>query len=287
MWILIIIIIIGAVIYWMTRPSNEVCKYCGKPMKNYQKVTLKDGTVICSDCRTIPEYMKETFENWTYEDFQNFKEYEAISKDEYTKQFSPTVSYGKLFLDEKHGLICIDDKYKPGESLLLSAAMIESFIYDFIAKEANSGILHTEVIGDVVVAAVCQYPFFAALIKVKKDVKAPAKKKGIINKKIEYEMPEELQFFMLRMEACVRNEKERLRNQLERESLNEISDVNKAMALFMFDTLDGVTLSDLKIQRDRLIKTFHPDSGVDIDPGFAQKINVAYDALKEEIKKRE
>ena len=52
--------------------------------------------------------------------------------------------------------------------------------------------------------------------------------------------------------------------------------LQKALALFMFDSLNDVTAESLKAQRNRLIKSFHPDTGSEDDNKYAQKINEAY-----------
>ena len=58
-----------------------------------------------------------------------------------------------------------------------------------------------------------------------------------------------------------------------------VSELEQAMALFMLDSLDGVTLEELKVHRNRLMKVFHPDKGSVEDTRYAQKINNAYEVL--------
>ncbi len=55
------------------------------------------------------------------------------------------------------------------------------------------------------------------------------------------------------------------------------------MALFMLDSLDNVTLEEIKGYRNRMIKTFHPDKGSAEDTKYAQKINKAYELLKQHL----
>lgn len=57
----------------------------------------------------------------------------------------------------------------------------------------------------------------------------------------------------------------------------------KAMATFMFDSMDGVTIEKLQKQRRILIKAFHPDLNGENSENiqYAQKINEAFDILKE------
>ena len=60
-------------------------------------------------------------------------------------------------------------------------------------------------------------------------------------------------------------------------------ELQQAMSLFMIDDLSVITLSELKAQRNRLIKTFHPDKATDADAKYAQKINAAYETLKAHV----
>jgi len=56
----------------------------------------------------------------------------------------------------------------------------------------------------------------------------------------------------------------------------------KAMNLFMFDNLEGLTESDIRKQRNKLLKAFHPDKGEE-SALYAQRINRAYDLLIKNI----
>ena len=48
---------------------------------------------------------------------------------------------------------------------------------------------------------------------------------------------------------------------------------------------EGYTLDELKKQRNRLLKSFHPDEGSEETKKYAQKINSAYELLKGKILK--
>ena len=61
------------------------------------------------------------------------------------------------------------------------------------------------------------------------------------------------------------------------------SELQKAMLVFLIDDLKDVTLDNLKEQRNRLMKMYHPDAIPDIDPKYAQKINSAYEVLKNHL----
>lgn len=51
----------------------------------------------------------------------------------------------------------------------------------------------------------------------------------------------------------------------------------------MLEDVENLTLEQVKKQRNRLIRMYHPDTGSDADTKFAQKINNAYEILKNSI----
>lgn len=61
-------------------------------------------------------------------------------------------------------------------------------------------------------------------------------------------------------------------------------ELKAALNLFMFDSLNNISTSELHSQRNRLIKAFHPDGDIDTTI-YAQKINEAYQILKSYIEK--
>lgn len=59
------------------------------------------------------------------------------------------------------------------------------------------------------------------------------------------------------------------------------SDYYAALNLFMLD--EGYTMDELKKQRNRLLKSFHPDEESEETKKYAQKINSAYEILKRNL----
>ena len=64
---------------------------------------------------------------------------------------------------------------------------------------------------------------------------------------------------------------------------SEISELEKAKVLFMLDDREDLTLEEVKKQRNRLIRMYHPDTGSVEDTQYAQKINSAYEVLKRSL----
>lgn len=66
-----------------------------------------------------------------------------------------------------------------------------------------------------------------------------------------------------------------------RTNSNNSSDYYAALNLFMLD--EGYTMDELKKQRNRLLKSFHPDESSEETKKYAQKINSAYEILKRNL----
>ena len=83
---------------------------------------------------------------------------------------------------------------------------------------------------------------------------------------------------------CIYIEQQKRNASYQQQNYN-IDELDKALALFMFDSMDSVTEENLKKQRNMLIKAFHPDNNESNDT-YSQKINTAYDVLYRAIKNR-
>ncbi len=114
------------------------------------------------------------------------------------------------------------------------------------------------------------------------NVSLKVKSKGFINTKYTYEFSEDFSNLIRVFGICAylaAHQSEATEDE-RRESINEIE---KALALFMFDSLKEVTAKTLKKQRNTLIKAFHPDKG-ETNEAYSQKINAAYELLSKAIK---
>ena len=60
-------------------------------------------------------------------------------------------------------------------------------------------------------------------------------------------------------------------------------EIEKAMNLFLLDSLDSETEANLKARRNALMKIFHPDEGGGQMEEYAKKINDAYDTIRQAL----
>ncbi|WP_036607569.1 hypothetical protein [Oribacterium sp. P6A1] len=89
--------------------------------------------------------------------------------------------------------------------------------------------------------------------------------------------------YLIRKGRYEQEESNQSQNENTQSDTNSSTDLNKALALFMFDSLNEITEEKLKRQRNILIKAFHPDNALS-DDEYSKKINNAYSILLEAIK---
>lgn len=254
------------------------CAECGIETKPLFRTKLKDGNYICSKCaRIIPLYAYQTFlESYTLEDYRAFKHYKEYSDEVLRPMFEETEHYATLHMDSVHDLFYIDYDVNK-DTVFLEFKNIIDFEMVFQPKELTNGIAGKKVEGDVLVRLQTKIPYVKYEDKLKKDVKTKAKKE-FFGTKITYENPKGMDDFLgAFLFAWVTSQNEDVNNT--GDPKEHVSELEQAMALFMLDSLDGVTLEELKVHRNRLMKVFHPDKGSVEDTRYAQKINNAYEVL--------
>ena len=109
-----------------------------------------------------------------------------------------------------------------------------------------------------------------------------ARKEGYFSSKYEYSLTPEFIEVIRAFTICAHIEESRRNGTRHEESMN-IGEIEKALALIMFDSMDEVTEDALKRQRNALIKAFHPDNN-ESNETYSQKINAAFDLLRSTIK---
>ena len=107
------------------------------------------------------------------------------------------------------------------------------------------------------------------------------KKKGFFSNEYQYELSEDFVEIIRAFTICSYIAKSNQGDAVKNNSRN-INELEKALALFMFDSMDEVTEDNLKKQRNALIKAFHPDNNVN-NQAYSQKINAAYELLSATI----
>lgn len=156
-------------------------------------------------------------------------------------------------------------------------ADLTDYELNFKAEEVKEGLLGNKVKGNEYVTVDLAYPRVYIEEVIDYGVKLSLRKKGFLSSKYEYEFSNGFSEIIRAFSICVAIEIARREGDDKEETMN-IGEVEKALALFMFDSMDEVTQDSLKKQRNALIKAFHPDNA-EQNEAYSQKINAAYNLL--------
>lgn len=121
-------------------------------------------------------------------------------------------------------------------------------------------------------------PCFSNHAILRKDVACVAKPEKLFSSKYNYYMADEFVDFIRTFSICFH-----MAHQQMEQNTEDITEIEKALALFMFDSMDEVTEDNLRKQRNILIKAFHPDNN-ESNESYSQKINAAYELLQNIIR---
>ncbi|WP_455720483.1 hypothetical protein [Agathobacter sp.] len=289
-FIIIVAIVVLIVLYGMGVFSKPApCQCCGTELKGTQQIkfgNIHSQFILCKDCENkihpvIKDYANS---NWSYSDFEDYLAWEEETKDE-RAQFSKTSSYGSycsVDIDKKRGLFKINMPLIK-EGMVFRFADLDDCDIDFRPEEADDGFLNSTVMGNEFIMVELTRPNVRIEEMLTLTACYSAKKKGVFSTKYEYNLSDELYGFIRTFTTCIYLEQEKQNQAYAEESYN-IDEIEKALALFMFDSMEDVTEENLKRQRNALIKAFHPDNN-ESNERYSQKINEAYDLLKSVINK--
>lgn len=266
------------------------CADCGAKTKMLFRTKLQDGQYLCSKCmKKVPYYMISTFDSsYTLEDYNAFKDYIDYSETNLRPVFNETHSFHDVHIDAENKIFYIGSYGISKETIFLRFANLADFDMLFQPEEFKEGIIGSKVTGDILLSVSMTQPYFQYETKMVLGAKAKAKK-AFFGNKIKYENPrgmdEFIEAFATTWSAAIEEASQQYYSYTQSEPVvnSTPSELQQAMALFMIDDLDDVTLSSLKLHRNRLMQTFHPDTGSADDTKYAQKINNAYEVLKKTL----
>ena len=241
--------------------------------------------VLCKECtdKIHPQILDYAKKSWSYIDYANYMAWEEATKEE-RSQFNPDSRYGygcELKVDTERGLFSLGSGKKGG--LVFRFADLIGYELNFKPEEVKEGLLGDKVKGNEFVMVELATPRVYLEEVINFGVKLKLRKKGILSTKYEYELSDGFMEVIRAFTICIYIEEARRKGSLQEEATN-IGEVEKALALFMFDSMDDVSEESLKRQRNALIKAFHPDNN-EQNEAYSQKINEAYDLLSSMVKK--
>lgn len=266
------------------------CVECNKKTTPLLRFKLADGNYLCSDCCSkLPSYITEQLSKQDIDYYHHVLDYLEYSNTNLKPKFQETHNYYNLHIDVNNLLFYIDRKLKD-DTLILEFKHIADFEILYDPSTYKEGVIGDKVFGNVLFRIVMNEPFFNYEAIFDKQVKSKAKK-AFFGSKISYENPkgmdEIIEVFNSTYETAIAIESagyEGYQRENSSNGNNINDDLTQALNLFMFDSLDDVDLEKLKKQRNRLVKTFHPDSSEEsIDDKFMVKINAAYEIIKKHL----
>ncbi|MBO6129439.1 MAG: hypothetical protein J6P79_11160 [Pseudobutyrivibrio sp.] len=302
--IVIVVIVLIVLAYKGVFSKPQPCKHCGKELKGTEQKSfsgissmrflygeteapVSESFVLCQDCYNKIHPQLRTFAGveWTYNDYKNYLEWEEQTKEE-RSLFKPDIEYGEfrseLKIDQERGLFSIGSG-KNGGLVLRFEDLIEYDI-NFEPKEYKEGFLNDKIIGDEYIKITTKVPALLLTNTLYSDAKYKAKVKGILNPKYGFEFSDEFYNIIRIFSICAYLAANKNSSQQTNENnMQNIGELQKALALFMFDDINEVTEEALEQQRNTLIKAFHPDNNTS-NEAYSQKINAAYELLHSYIR---
>lgn len=266
----------------------KFCVECGAKTNVLSRYHLADDNYLCSKCgKIIPDCMHSTFiQKYTYEDYRDFKDYMEYSNKCLRPQFMETAKYYTIHIDQSHRIFYLGNRIDE-DTIFFHFHSVSLFDLIFVAGELKEGLLGDKVEGKILFQIEVEDPYFYYQEKLDQYVKAKAKKK-LFGNQYTYENPDGMDDFVAifkhtwnqSLDEYEETYQSNYRNDLWETSAVDTTELQQAMALFMLDSLENVTLADVRAHRNRMIKAFHPDKGSVEDTKYAQRINHAYEILK-------
>lgn len=265
------------------------CENCSNRTHILSRKKLTDGKYICSKClNKLPYYLRG--HNFTFETFQEALELIEFNRVLYGKDFKETRSYYSIHIDTQNYLFYLSDKIfgNPIDetTLFLRFQDIDEFDLIFSPDTYKEGTFADKIKGNVLMRLRMNDPEFYYEETVAYGVYAKVKK-NLFSSKTTISEPSDLTDFLTffnaaRMAAPGADEEEDTYYEDNDSEYEQAAvELAQAKALFMIDDLSKITIDELKAQRNRLMKTFHPDASASTDTKYAQKINDAFEILKQ------
>lgn len=254
------------------------CLVCGGRVSSFSGVKLKNGKV-CKECESkLPSLMlkgEPYIQEYTLKNAMD-----CIEKN--IKQFNATASYGKLHIDEGHGLFAIskeitkEGKPKIGNNVFSVYALTDIGIFC-----TSPRVEHNNVLVDIELRFSLEEPRFSQSVLIKKNVHCKSKRTD--SKHIEWEEPSDMMMFKTLFNNMLKGAFEKVGAMLCGTTVHAF-EIEKARAIFMLP--EDYTFDDLKRAKKMMLKVYHPDNAGEDMTIQSQIINKSFNLLKSELESR-
>ena len=281
MFIMILVVVLFVLYKLGFLRRTKACSCCGKQLKGNKQIICNNEDksekfVVCKDCfDKIPGSLTYNFQyKWGKDCFVNYCNW-FDGFEEQRKIFRPTLECGTLKIDVENKLFSVGEAIPQKAIYSFNSVFTHDFSCDVDEKKAKQiGRKHTDLY--INMFYFLGNPCINDNICIKVTT-CSVEKSGFLNKKRNYEF-EHGEGYVLQMFSALVYEAQHKNDK----NVVELDELQKALALFMFDSLSDLTAEDIKAQRNTLIKAFHPDN-VDSDASYSQKINEAYEVLMKAV----
>lgn len=257
------------------RDEDIYCANCGVRTGAITRESILGGKCLCTGCQNaIPTLYRKRLSDISIYEYTELRKYLSEESLKLSKIFKKSHNFSYLQLDVDNGILRY--QYKKTPAIYISVDNISDFDLSFYGEpETPEAPEAREKAGKVgIELAIIEPRIFVCDIL-----------DDFCYEKTMLDFYKNYQFSTYQSNARRRTGESRTKDyESSSESVPESPspsnpELQKAMSLFMFDSLSEVTQENLKKQRNRLIKSFHPDTNSDEDNKYAQKINEAYSLL--------
>ena len=262
------------------------CCICGQETGKLFGRSIGENERICKNCcNKLPSEMKKKISEFDMEDIKSYMEKDTRRHPYIIKSFKRTARYGELVLDEHMGYIAFAKKLTDGGMLpdscydVFNLADVRDMSFAVLNPAWVKGGIHADV--EIYISLHSQRLEFRLTIK-SDDVCRITQTNS--DGSCIYEAPEVLCMF----ETLINRAWERALNCRNLDDLfGAVDEREYALAKATLLVDDSYDMDEIKKQRNKLIKAFHPDTMYDDEDAayYAQKINDAYGILKEKLRK--
>ncbi len=255
------------------------CAHCGKQVKEKDAFVLgwkrqQGECVLCTECfgkmrsAAITDFASEY---WSYEDYLDYLKWYTDTANE-RDAFTPTYSYNYILLDTVHGTFSINGNAE----VVFRLPDLERVEFSYQIIEAKEGLIKQYAYVETYMSFTLRHPRLNSRATMNPFLKVPIKSNGNKGEKVLVFPPEYDSFaqtFMAAVQDFAYSEEQKSTS-----ITQTANDIQMALALFMFDSMEEVTIESLRKQRNTLIKAFHPDNAEE-NESYSKKINAAYETL--------
>lgn len=260
------------------------CSICNKKISKIFDLNCRDGYVCKDCCKELPSFLLDYVDKLSFIHIKNYIQWKNENYKSFSEQFVSSTEYGNIYLDSIHGILAIGDKSCFEDDFITSDSVVlipVTYLSSFVINMGKVSLVHNDVSSQIRVSISVTNPkidFFNIVIKEKDECFVNRTNDG----NLEYSLPYGAQIFW---DEVIETNHRLVDKSSDVRSFNssEINELERAKGLFMIT--DSYSIEELKKQRNKLMKVFHPDAD-NSDDAMKHTIYIqkAYELLEQNLK---